>query len=239
MALPVNFYSPDNIIRRAMKNAKLLQRGDDPDSEEYADYMNRLNQLVFWAQTKGIKLWLQSLLAVDLIQGQQTYVLAPTGGAPILPKPTRVINGYFLDQFGNQRPLEPLSWDDWNKLSNKNQPGAINSYFADKQAYQINLSFWLTPDATAALGTAQMQIQQQQTAAVQLTDTIQLPQEWGMWLEWGLADQICSGQPQATMDRCKERAQFYLEGLADWDVEDVSVKFAIDVRGTQFGSQRK
>lgn len=238
MSLPTYFNSPNAIILRAMQDSGKIQRGDDPNSDQLADYFNRLNEMVLFAQTRGIKLWLQLLQAIQLVAGQATYMLSPTGGLPILPKPTRVLSGYFLDPTGNQRPLETMSWDTWNKLSNKNQAGQINSYFSDKQAFVINLSFWLTPDAIAALGTAQMLIQQQQPTATQLTDTMQLPQEWSTWLHWGLADQICTGQPQAIMDRCKERAEFYFNILSDWDVEDAPVTFQPDVRGGRFGSRR-
>lgn len=229
MALPVSFYSAESCIRKAMKDAGLLQRGDDPDSEQFADYQNRLNEMVLYAQAKGIKLWLQFLQSVTLVAGKSTYVFAP-GGDINVAKPTRVIEGYFLDNTGNQRPLQTLAWDDWNKLSNKNQLGQINSYFTDKQAFQLNVSFWLTPDTIAALGTAQLLVQQQQPTSTLLTDSMQLPQEWGMWLHWGLADQISTGQPQAVQDRCEKKAKEAFETLNDWDVEDAPTQFTPDSR---------
>lgn len=230
-------YTPDYIIRLAMKDAGLLQRGDDPTSDDYAEYMPRLNELLLAAQTQGLKLWLQFLQTIPLKANKATYVLSPTGDVQIA-KPSRIIEGYFLDQFGNQRPLISLSWDDWNKLSNKTQIGAINSYFVDKQSFQLNLSFWLTPDATAALGTCQMQIQQQQTVVTQIQQTMNFPPEWGIWLHWALADQIATGQPQAIMDRCEKRAAEMFEALNNWDVEDAATSFAPDIRGANvFGAR--
>ena len=230
MSLPADFYTPTRIVRFARQDAGLLQTGDSIDSEDLADDMNRLNELMLAAQTQGLKLWLQLLQPVPLVAGQAQYVFSPTGDVQML-KPSRVIEGYFLDQFGNQRPLIPLSWDDWNKLSNKNQSGQINSYFVDKQAYQLNVWFWLVPDATAATGTAQLLLQQQQPTVTSLTDTMVFPPEWGIWLHWGLADQICTGQPQAIMDRCEKKAGAAFEALNDWDVEDAPTNFSPDVRG--------
>jgi len=126
MSLPADFYTANRIIRFARQDTGLLQTGDTIDSEDLADNMNRLNELLLAAQTQGLKLWLQLLQPIQLVAGQAQYVLAPGGDVNML-KPSRVIEGYFLDQFGNQRPLIPLSWDDWNKLSNKNQSGQINS----------------------------------------------------------------------------------------------------------------
>ena len=232
MSLPVDFYTANRIIRFARQDAGLLQVGDTIDSEDLSDNMNRLNELALAAQTQGLKLWLQLLQPVALVANKAEYVFSPTGDV-VMNKPTRVIDGYYLDQNGNQRPLIPLAWSDWNKLSNKTQKGQINSYFVDKQSYQMNVWFWLVPDATAATGTVQLQLQQQQPTVTSLTDTMVLPPEWGIWLHWALADQICTGQPQAIMDRCEKRALSYFEMLNTWDVEDAPTSFSPDVRGQQ------
>ena len=238
MTLPVDFYTPNRIIRFAMQDAGLLQKGSDPNGEDLADYMNRLNELIITASTQGLKLWLQFLQPITLVAGQALYTLGPSGNVPI-QKPSRIIQGYYLDSSGTQRPLIPLSWDDWNRLSNKTQQGEINSYFVDKQAYVTNLWFWLMPNAEAAMGTAQMLIQQQQANPVALTDTMQLPPEWGMWLHWGLADQICTGAPQAIMDRCEKKAAAAFDALSNWDVEDAPTFFQPDIRmASQFGRPR-
>ena len=231
-------YTPQYIIELAMKDAGKLQRGQKPDPDSLVEYMNRLNELCLAAQTQGLRLWLQFLLNIPLVAGKATYVISPTGD--VQTQVSRIIAGYYLDSTGNQRPLISLAWDDWNKLSNKTQLGQINSYFQDKQANQINLSFWLTPDATAAAGGAgQMQVQQQQPTATTLTQNMQFPPEWGIWLHWALADQICTGQPQSIMDRCEKRAAAAFDALTDWDVEDAPTRFQPDVRGGNvFGRNR-
>jgi hypothetical protein len=238
MSLPADFYTANRIIRFARQDAGLLQTGDTINSEDLADNLNRLNELMLAAQTQGIKLWLQLLQAIPLIANQAEYILAP-GGAVNMTKPTRVIEGYYLDSTGNQRPLIPLAWNDWNRLSNKTQRGQINSYFVDKQSLQLNVWFWLTPDVTAATGTVQLLLQQQQPTVTSLTDTMVLPPEWGIWLHWGLADQICTGQPQAIMDRCEKKAALAFEALNDWDVEDAPTQMVPDQRGQQMSRFRR
>jgi hypothetical protein len=230
MALPVNFYTSNRIINIARRDAGLQQKGDEADSEDLAEGINRLNELVLAAQTQGLKLWLQFLQAIPLVASQALYTIT-LGGNVNTNKPTRIIEGYFRDQFNNQRPLMPLSWNDWNRLSNKTSQGQINSYFIDKQAYQLHLWLWLVPDATAALGTAQMLIQQSQPTFSGLTDTMTFPPEWGLWLHWGLTDQLASGQPQTIMDRAEKKAAAAFEALCDWDVEDAPTQFQPDSRG--------
>ena len=111
MTVPANFNTPDRIIRMGLKDAGLLQEGDDPSPEQFADGMNRLNDLINFWQTQGIKVWLQSDLTVPLVEGKGTYTLGPTGDV-VITKPTRVLDegAFVLDYFS--RPGTSLSETD-------------------------------------------------------------------------------------------------------------------------------
>ena len=219
----------------AMVDAGYLQEGADPSAEQFANYMNRLNDVINFEQTQGLKLWLQYNLPIALTAGQATYTIGPTGGV-VMNKPMRVLDSsFYWDSNGISRPLIPLSRDDYNRLSNQFQTGTINSYFVDKQQTQLAVSFWLVPDAQAATGSVVLLVQQQVTNLISLTDSMNFPQEWFIFLRWALADDICTGQPQAIMDRCTAKAAAYREALEDWDVEDASTSFAPDHRSAYIG----
>lgn len=235
MTSPSNFNTPDRIIRTAMLNVGKLQAGDDPTSEDYATYMPRLNDIFNFYQTQGLKLWLNYDLSITLTAGLALYSLGPTGNV-IMTKPLRVVQGYFLDQSSNIRPLWPISWQEYKTLSSTTEQGSINSYFVDKQQNALNVYLWLTPDSTAALGTAHVVIQQQVVQLVSLTDSMNFPMEWFIALHWALADEISTGQPAAIMSRATDRARFYREKLEDWDVEDAATMFQPDQRQTMFTS---
>lgn len=224
------FNSADRIITQAMRNAGLLDDLSSPSTDQYTAYLPRLNDLINFWQTQGLKLWLQYDLGVTLVQGQEKYTISPTGDV-VMTKPTRILdNGYFLDTNGTRRPLMLISRDEWTRLSNHSTEGAISSYFVDKLRDKIDVYVWTLPDATAATGTLHVLIQQQITNLVTVNDSMDFPQEWFIALHWGLADEISTGQPQAIMDRCTQRAQFYREKLEDWDVEDASTFFQMDAR---------
>lgn len=229
MTTPSTFLSAQRVIRMAYRDAGLTQEGDEPNSEQYADGLVRLNDMTNLWQTQGLKLWLIKDQAVPLVAGQATYTLAPAGSVA-MTKPLRVLQAYNLDASNIRRPLVVLSWDEWTRLSQVTQTGQINSYFVDKQQSALSVSFWLVPDATAATGQAHLIIQQQATQMVSLTDTTAFPMEWAMGLRWGLADDLATGQPQSIMDRCERRAKAYREALEDWDVEDAPTSFAPDQR---------
>jgi hypothetical protein len=224
MTVAAQFAQPLRIIHYAMIDAGLLQDGDDPTSDQLAMYTNRLNDLINLWGTQGLKLWTYLDQSITLTASTNSYTLGPSGSI-ITTKPMRAIQGYYLDVNNIRRPLYPLSWDEWVRLSNTTQTGAISQYFVDKQAANLVVYFWLTPDTTAATGTAHLLIPRQITNFTGLTDTLNFPQEWFMGLRWGLADDICTGQPEAIMSRCQQRAQAYRAVLEDWDVEDAPTQF--------------
>lgn len=230
------------IINDAMHDACILGEGKTPNSEQFRRWTRRLNDLANVWQTQGIKLWLQQDYAISapvLTAGLALYVLGPTGNVP-MTKPTRIEEQscYYADANGVQRPLIPLSRNEFNNLGTLSTQGPINSFYVDKQQFALNVTLWLTPDALAATGSVHLILQNQINNIVNITDQMMFPLEWGLALRWGLADEMASGQPQAIMDRCAERAKAYRTALEDWDVEDVSVMIQPDSRGTPLSAFR-
>ena len=224
--------TPLRIISDAYFEAGKFREGQTANSEQLVSGMRRLTDLINLEQTQGLKLWLNVDTSITLTSGTGTYDLGPTadGGTVNMTKPLRAIEAYYLDSTGNRRPLTPLSWDDYVRLSQVNQTGAINSYFVNKKQLVLSVFFWLIPDATAATGTAHLLLQTQVTNFISVTETMNFPIEWRMFLVWGLADILAVGQPQAIMDRCQQRAQMYRQMLEDWDVEDAPTQFTPDQR---------
>ncbi|MGH7750896.1 MAG: hypothetical protein ACREQ5_39940 [Candidatus Dormibacteria bacterium] len=212
-----------------MRDSGYLGKFQNPSSEHLAEYMPRLNRLFNYLQTQGLKLWLNEDFSITPIQGQNLYSLG-SGGALLALKPLRVLEGYYLDNASNRRPIIPMSRNEWDSLSTVNTQGTLTSYFVDKQQLALNVYVWLTPDAQTALGTFHPILQYQVGNVVSLTDIMNFPIEWYLALEWGFANQICTGQPQAIMDRCERFSMKYLNDLENWDVEDASTFFSPDTR---------
>lgn len=223
------FNTPARLIEYAMRDAGLLQQGDAPTTDNYTEFGNRLLDLINLIQTDGLKLWLQRDLAIPLVAGQGTYSLSPAGDV-VMTKPMRVLQAYTVNTSGVKRSLLMISRDEYTRLSNVLQQGAINSLFVDKQQLALVLNFWLVPDMAAATDVAHAILQYQVTNFTDVNDSIEFPQEWFMYLRWGLADDICTGQSQAIMDRCAMRAMKFKQALEDWDVEDASTLFQPDSR---------
>jgi hypothetical protein len=220
------------IINDAMHDAGYLEEGEEPNSEQLATYFRRLNDIINLWQTQGLKLFLLEEISVPLTAGKHSYTFGPNVLSDVvMTKPSRVLDGYVLEPSGIRRPLIPIAWKDWNLLPQvTGNDGIINSYMVNKQAEVLEVRFWNTPDATEALNSVVLLMQKEAPNAVNLQEDMDFPQEWRIALRWGLADDICTGQPQAIMDRCAERANAYRAALEDWDVEDAPTSFAPSTR---------
>ena len=219
------------IITDAMVDAGLLQEGDRPNSDQLAVNMRRLNDTINLWQTQGLKLFLQEEVNVPLVVGQTQYVLGPSGPAVVMARPPRILQGFIIGSGNVRRPLVNISRDEWERLSQiTGNNGQINSFMVDKQAAQTNLNLWPAPDAVEATNTATFLMQVQAPNPIFLTDQVGFPQEWRIALRWGLADDICTGQPMSIMQRCAERSKAYRDALEDWDVEDAPTFFNVDSR---------
>lgn len=237
MTTPVYFNSWKRVITSAMQNAGLLEELQDPTPEQFAQNRDRLTDLINFYQTQGLKLFLWQDLSITLTAGTSQYSLGPAGSI-IATKPIRALQGYFLDSSNNRRPIYPFSWDDWLRLSQTTNQGPITQFFVDKQVSNLVVNFWLTPDATAATGTAHLLIEQQVSGPIFLTDSMSFPIEWFLALSWGLADEICTGQPQSIIDRCRMKADQLRGALEAWDIEDASTQFQPDTTRGSTGTRR-
>ena len=235
MTAPID-NTPISIITDGYLDAGLIQEGQTLNPEQIVFGMRKLTDLINLWQTQGLKLWLNVDTSVPLVTGQGTYVFSPTGDV-VIPKPPRAIEAYYRDSTGIRRPLVVLSWDDYIRLSQINQTGAINSFFVNKQQLALSVFFWLIPDSIAATGTAHLLLQTQVTNFTNVTETMNFPLEWKLFLIWALADELAGGQPQAIMDRCSQRAERYRDALEAWDVEDAPTRFTPDQRMNQHGGR--
>lgn len=229
--------TPIKIISDAYVDAGLIKVSQQLNSEQISRGMRYLTDVVNFEQTQGLKLWLLTDLSITLVSGTGTYKLGPTasGGTVDMTKPLRVIEAYYLFANGTRQPLVPLSWDDYIKLSQVNEAGAVNSYFVNKQQLTLDVFFWLIPDDTAAEGTGHVIIQQQVTNPISVTETMNFPIEWRLFLRWALADDLAVGQPEAITSRCTANAERYRAALENWDVEDAPTQFTPDPRAAFVG----
>jgi len=240
---PPNTNNAYQIITLAMRNADYLDKLQDPSSDDLAEYLPRLNALINFEQTQGLKLWLEQDVSFTAILGQNCYQFGYNTTNTVagtffnVPKPLSVKEAFWQDANGNRRPLIPMSRNDWDTLGTVVQQGAVNSYYADKQDNFMNVWIWLTPDAyTATVGSQSGLSQVHVIFRVQvnnfftLTDQMNFPVEWFMFLQWSLAQEIGTGQPDPILEKIDKMTTMYRTALEDFDYEDASTVFQPDSR---------
>lgn len=219
----------------AMVDAGLLMEGATPSSDQQTKYLRRLNDLIELWQTQGLKLWLERDTSITLVSGTSNYTVT-NGGARVM----RITQGYWLSSAGNRTPVNLISREEYTRLSNTTNTGAVTSMFVEKLVTSTKVWTWLVPDATAAAGTLHVIGQVTVPNFTLTTDdlTVSFPKECAIALRWGLADEICTGQPESIMQRCAQKASMFRDALENWDVEDASVRFEAAYPGTQPSSFR-
>lgn len=218
----------NELITQGYRDAHKIARGVTLTSDQLNDGLDRLNDIINFWQTKGMKLHLQTEATLTLTAALQPHTLM-TGGTLNVERPTRVIEATYWDSSSNSRPLVPLSRDEWTRLSNRTTTGTPTQYFAEKLYDRINLYLWPVVDSTAATGTIHLWLQSQATN-VATGENTRFPKEWALALRWALADELAQGMPESVQQRCQARAIAYRHELEDWDVEDAETYFQPDAR---------
>lgn len=217
------------VIQKAFQDANKVARGGTPTPLQYLDGLERLNDIVNFEQVKGLKLWLETETTVTLVAGQQMYSFR-TGGDVSMDRPLRVKEAAYWDAQSNNRPLVPISREEWTRLSNRTVQGSVNQYFVEKLYDRLNLYLWNIPDTVAATGTVKVVLHNQATNAAVISDTTRFPPEWALFLRYALAEDLAAGMPAETVQRVTGKAAFYRKELEDWDVEDAPTFFQPDQR---------
>lgn len=229
------------VIDKAFVDAGRLPRGGTPSSTQYADGLDRLNDVINLIQTEGQRLWLEEeyqLVAPILQVGKQTYSFG-VGGDVSMNRPLRVKYASYAESgTSNFRPLLSYAREEWTRLGNRSGGGSINGYFVDKQADFMMLSLWQVPDATSAAGTVALVLHTQASNPASVSLATGFPVEWVMALRWLLAADLATGMPQDIVQRCEQKATYYKSQLDNWDIEDAPVHFALSNQAMPFSRFR-
>lgn len=246
MTTPATDNTAYAIMCSAAWDACIVAEGDDPNSESIARYTRRLNELIIETTSAedGPRLWLLQDTPVPLFAGINLYQCGPNAvgtGAVIMPKPMQIYDQYYLYPLtsgATRRPVFRISRLEWDTLSTTTQQGPVTQIFVDPQQLTLNINTWLTPDVNEALGTLHCVFKNVVQTFTGINDQMNFPIEWMLYLHWGLASEICQGQPQAIISRCDAKAQYYKQRLIDWDQEhETSIQPQPDQR--MFQNQRR
>src|SRR6266404_2431817 len=167
------------IVQAAYEDAGLCAVGSSISANQQARGISRLVDMIQLWGTQGLKLWLEVPTLITVVAGQNTYTLSPTGSVAMV-KPLAVLQGTYITSGGVRQPLVPMSRDEFTRLPQYNQNGAINSYMTQKNQTNLTVYFWSTPDATAATGTCEVLVRKAVPNPTIAPDAMAFPPEWSI-----------------------------------------------------------
>lgn len=221
-----------SIIKSAFLDAGKLARGASLSIDQLADGMSKLNDLVNFWQTQGLKLWLESEQTVTLVEDQQRYSIYPSGDVAVA-RPLRVKQVVYRSSSDAVRPVRIISREEWTRQPSRSDSGIITQAYPEKLYDRINLYVWMIPNAEEAAGTLRVVLHSQTAGATYTGDSMAFPPEWALALRWGLADQLTVGMPEPIVQRCMMEAERHRSALEAWDVEEAPMYYTLAPEATQ------
>ncbi len=196
----VQEFDVDTLCRRAMQLAGLLDATQGTDSPAWTarsamarDFLEA--EIEHW-QTLGILTRAKDFYELDIVDGTATYTL-PTSTVDVFG-----VAMFKLDGEDTEVPVEPMSQDEYQRLTDKTTEGSPRHYYAHRGT-TITLYLWTVPDEN---GTLTLQRHKLLTTATEGAATLDLERHWNEAILWRLAHKLVvhAGQP---IERCRYFAQ--------------------------------
>ncbi len=189
----------DTLVKAALRLVNAYSSPDEALPEQMEDATEACNLMMKSWQIEGF-LWLKKFALLTLVPGQATYLFGndstgtPSADACVyqgtstkIDRPTRITLASYRNASGFDRPLLPLSREDYMRLTNKIALAPSNQFYYDPQLYQGALTLWPVPStADSVFFSCDRGIYD----LVNDTDTYDIPQEWLRICKWGLAVEI-------------------------------------------------
>lgn len=225
----------DQIINSALRLQGWLDYTQTADATKISNMAEALQIMLKAWSTQGMKIFTVQEIVLPLVTGKTSYTIGPSGDLAV-DRPLRIANA-FIRTFSTapntaDTTLNPLSRQEWVMLGNKTATGTPNSFYYDAQIPNGVLYLYVTPDSIASGMTVHLWRQRLVSDINNANDNFDFPQEWFQALRWGLAAETALENqcPTETIAIIEGKAKLYIDQMVNWDQEDTSVFFQVDVR---------
>ena len=174
-----------SLITRAMKLARVLSKGEQPDADESADGLAALNSMMDALSIQRDNCYYVPEETLTLVPNQATYTMG-SGGDLNTTRPTRIEDACFIRYTNYDLQLELLNFEAYAGVVAKTTASTLPSFlFVDMQNPLVRLTFWPVPTSASAVAHIFSWKQLQQFAA--LTDVLALPPGYEEMIAFNLA----------------------------------------------------
>ena len=135
------------IVNDALRCIGAISQGENPTGTEVTDGRRALNMMMkTWMGGQnefapGIKMWQRGQSAIDPSSAKISYTIAPASADLTLVVPVAIPAMNAKDSDGNETKLEPMTLEEYFKISNKTNTG-IPSKFCYERGYDIGTVYF-------------------------------------------------------------------------------------------------
>lgn len=186
------------------------------------------NDNIHWTTISSVdsatQVTIASGLAAAAASGKKVYAYTTTAG-----RPTKIVSAYRRDKNGIDTHVEIIGEEEYRSLSNKGSEGPPVAIWYQPTLTTGTLYVWPV-DGGANVDRIVMSAQYYPDDFDAASDNPEFPIEWGNVLVWGLAAELASeyGIPEREQGKIWQIAEFKLNELMAYDVENASVEFGMD-----------
>jgi hypothetical protein len=238
--MPTTFYPVrDTLIKASLRLVGAYNSNSQPSADQMQDAAEAINFMLKSWQVDGF-LWLKKFALLTLVPGQATYLLGPAadgtpspdvcvyqGTATQVDRPTRIQAAAYRNSSGFDRPLTPMSRDEYIKLTNKTNQAPCVQFYYNPQLYQGEITVWPVP---ATADTIFFTCDRGIADLLNDTDTPDVPQEWLRLIKFGLAVEIAPeyAMPAGELARLEQRYNDMRKVIDDYDREPSVSYFEVE-----------
>lgn len=169
----------EQIITTALRLIGEYGRDETPSNADAQDALRRLNLMLKSWQTDGCNLYRE-------LADTATFP-ANTATVTLDPRVLDVMEARYVQSSTNERPLARWERGEYVQIPNKTQGGTPTAFTLTKGTGAITMTLWPVPTSTTDIKYTGARIVETVT---QLTQTIDIPDEWQETVEYGLADRL-------------------------------------------------
>jgi len=138
------------IIKAALRRVGLVETGQEPTAEEYADGLEELNMLLSSLSAKGLMIPARTKENFTLTIGTASYTIG-SGGSFDTTRPDRILDAFIRDASGNDNPVAIFAAEEYNDVAVKSTSGRPTRLYY-KPAYPLGtIYFDFTPASAETL----------------------------------------------------------------------------------------
>lgn len=176
-----------DIITDAMKLNGTLFKGEAPSSDEAADALRTLNDMVASWSNDGLITYTRNRVYFYCTAGVSSYTIG-TGGSFNTPRPFQIVTAY-IRIAAIDYPIEIISDDVYERdIPYKSLRTNFPTYLNYDNGYPLGTIRLFPAPATAA--ELHMMLEQPLSSFASLTDTVDLPPGWNKALKYNLAIEL-------------------------------------------------